>query len=306
MIYTITFNPALDYIVSVDQFTIGMTNRTVEETILAGGKGVNVSMVLHNLGFESIALGFIAGFTGEEIRKKLEEAGCRTEFITVRQGMSRINVKLKSVEGTEINGLGPNIDEESMNRLLNRLDELNPGDILVLAGSIPAAIPDSIYKNIMERLSGRNILIAVDATRDLLMNVLEHRPFLIKPNHHELGEIFGVEIHGAEEVIPYAVRLKELGARNVLVSMAGDGAVLAAEDGKIYHGSAPEGKLVNAVGAGDSMVAGFLAGYLEHREYEKAFKMGIATGSASAFSKLLATKEEVEILLKKMEGEEEV
>lgn len=300
MIYTITFNPALDYIVSVDDFRMGMTNRTTEEIMLPGGKGINVSIVLHNLGYESTALGFTAGFTGEEIKRRVEEMGCKTEFIDIPRGMSRINLKLKSVDGTEINGMGPEIDTISLQKLMNRLDKLENGDILVLAGSIPGSLPDSVYRDIMVRLCEKEIMIVVDATRDLLVNVLEHKPFLIKPNNHELGEIFGVELKKREEVIPYAQKLQDMGAVNVLVSMAGEGAVLAAADGKIYQSAAPEGKLVNAVGAGDSMVAGFLAGYLETGDYGQAFRMGVATGSASAFSERLATKTEVENLLKQL------
>lgn len=301
MIYTITFNPALDYIVSVEDFQMGMTNRTTEETILPGGKGINVSIVLKNLGFDSTALGFTAGFTGEEIKRRLEETGCSSQFITIPQGMSRINLKLKSADGTEINGMGPHIDAESMQKLMGQLDTLQPKDILVLAGSIPNSISNSIYKEIMERLAAKDILVVVDATKDLLVNVLENRPFLIKPNNHELGEIFGVKLKKREEAVPYAKKLQEMGARNVLVSMAGEGAVLADENGNIWESPAPEGKLVNGVGAGDSMVAGFLAGWLKSGDYRQAFRMGVAAGSASAFSELLATGKEVEDLLEKME-----
>lgn len=301
MIYTITFNPALDYIVSVEDFQMGMTNRTTEETMLPGGKGINVSIVLKNLGFDSTALGFTAGFTGEEIKRRLEETGCSSQFITIPQGMSRINLKLKSADGTEINGMGPDIDPESMQKLMGQLDTLQPKDILVLAGSIPNSISNSIYKEIMERLAAKDILVVVDATKDLLVNVLENRPFLIKPNNHELGEIFGVKLKRREEAVPYARKLQEMGARNVLVSMAGEGAVLADENGDIWESPAPEGKLVNGVGAGDSMVAGFLAGWLKSGDYRQAFRMGVAAGSASAFSELLATGKEVEDLLEKME-----
>lgn len=296
MIYTITFNPALDYIVSVDDFQLGKTNRTTEETMLAGGKGINVSIVLRNLGFDSTILGFIAGFTGEEIRRRLVETGYHTEFIPIK-GTSRINIKLKSYDGTEINGLGPEIDSENLQMLLHRLDKLQPEDILVLGGSIPESIPDSIYKDIMVRLSDKNIMIVVDATKDLLLNVLENRPFLIKPNNHELGEMFGVALNKRSEVIPYARKLQERGARNVLVSLAGNGAILISEKGEVFESPAPKGRLVNAVGAGDSMVAGFLAGWLESGDYGKAFRMGVATGSASAFSELFATREQVDELL---------
>jgi len=297
LIYTITFNPALDYIVSVDEFTLGKTNRTSEETLFPGGKGINVSIVLKNLGISSTALGFIAGFTGREIAEKLEKLGCVTDFIEIPNGFSRINMKLKNVEGTEINGQGPCIDNNNLNQLFEQLDKLKEEDILVLAGSIPASLPDSIYKDIMERLANKGILIVVDATKDLLINVLSEHPFLIKPNNHELGEIFGVTLKSKDEVLTYAKKLQEKGARNVLVSMAGEGAVFLSEDGQAFQMAAPVGKLVNAVGAGDSMVAGFLAGWLKSKNYKEAFTMGVATGSASAFSMNLATKDEVEILL---------
>ncbi|MDO4326477.1 MAG: 1-phosphofructokinase [bacterium] len=293
MIYTVTFNPSLDYIVSVDDFKLGMTNRTVSEQMLPGGKGINVSIVLKNLGFENVALGFMAGFVGEEIRRRMEETGCRTDFISVENGVSRINVKLKSIDGTEINGQGPVISPEKVEELLCKIDNLKEGDILVLAGSIPASMPSTMYHDILERIQGKGVISVVDATKDLLLRVLPYHPFFIKPNNHELGEIFGVTLTEREEVVPYAKKLQEMGARNVLVSMAGKGAVMVAEDGSVYTRPAPKGNLVNAVGAGDSMVAGFLAGWLESKDYEQAFKMGISTGSASAFSEFLATKEEV-------------
>lgn len=293
MIYTVTFNPSLDYFVTVDDFKLGRTNRTVTESMMPGGKGINVSAVLHNLGIETTALGFIAGFTGEEICRKTLEMGFGCEFVRAKQGYSRINMKLKDYDGTEINGKGPAIGAEELNQLLLKLDALKEGDSLVLAGSIPGSIPSSIYRDIMEMLQNKGILFVVDATGDLLMNVLKYHPFLIKPNHHELGEIFGVELSCREEVVPYARKLREKGARNVLVSMAGKGAVLVAEDGKAYMLPAPEGKLINAVGAGDSMVAGFLAGWMQKKDYAHAFRMGVAAGSATAFSELLAGKEDI-------------
>ena len=302
MVYTVTFNPSLDYIVSVADFRLGLTNRTDSEAILPGGKGLNVSIVLSNLGIENTALGFVAGFTGEEIVRRVEEMGVRAEFIPVGGGISRINLKLKSIDGTEINGRGPRIGREAVGELMERLDALGEGDVLVLAGSIPGSMPDETYGKIMERLAGRGVMTVVDATKNLLMNVLEYGPFLVKPNNHELGEIFGVELRDREEAIPYARRLRELGAVNVLVSMAGQGAVLAAGDGEVYAASAPRGKLVNGVGAGDSMVAGFLAGWMERNDYRHAFRMGIAAGSASAFSELLATGEEVMDLYRQMAG----
>ncbi|MCM1121469.1 MAG: 1-phosphofructokinase [Eubacterium sp.] len=296
MIYTVTFNPSLDYIVSVEDFKLGLTNRTSSELILPGGKGLNVSMVLGNLGVVNTALGFVAGFTGEEIVRRIEEMGVKSDLLPIDEGVSRINVKLKSIDGTEINGCGPQISEENVGKLMSRLDVLTAGDVLILAGSIPGSMPDDIYRKIMQRLDGKDVMIVVDATKDLLVNVLEYHPFLVKPNNHELGEIFGVELKTRKEVVPYAKKMQEMGAVNVLVSMAGEGAVLAAADGSIHAAPAPKGKLVNGVGAGDSMVAGFIAGWLEQKDYAHAFAMGVAAGSASAFSEFLATKEEVETI----------
>jgi len=297
MIYTVTFNPSLDYIVSVKNFELGKTNRTSAEQMLAGGKGINVSTVLKNCGIPNVALGFIAGFTGQELKRMAEESGLVCDFIVLNEGMSRINVKMKDFDGTEINGMGPAIDENAVERLMDQLRTLKEGDIVVLAGSIPISMSDSIYREIMEELSGKGIQFVVDATKDLLLNVLEFRPFLIKPNNYELGEIFGVELKHREQVVPYAKKLQEKGARNVLVSMAGEGAVLVDERGEVYRMPAPQGTLVNAVGAGDSMVAGFLAGWMETGDFEHAFKMGVCAGSASAFSEFLATKEEIQFLI---------
>lgn len=299
MIYTVTFNPSLDYIVSVNDFKLGLTNRTDSELLLPGGKGINVSTVLQNLGIVNTALGFTAGFVGDEIRRRVEELGVKSEFISLREGISRINLKLKSIDGTEINGQGPKIPNEAVEMLMSQLERLKQDDTLILAGSIPSSMPDDIYQKIMERLKDRGVRIAVDATKDLLLNVLEHHPFLIKPNNHELGEIFGVTISERSEVAPYARMMQEKGAVNVLVSMAGKGAVLLAEDGSVYEAEAPEGILKNGVGAGDSMVAGFIAGYGESKDYEHAFRMGLAAGSASAFSDELATKTEIENVYKR-------
>ena len=311
MIYTVTFNPSLDYIVGVDGFKTGKVNRTAEELILPGGKGINVSIVLQNLGMESIPLGFAGGFTGEEIRRLLKERQVEEQFVRVKKGISRINVKLRSLENmpdgektvseeSEINGMGPEISGEELETFYRQLDTLQKGDILVLAGSIPTVLPPTIYRDIMKRLQKRKVMIVVDATKDLLVNVLEYHPFLIKPNNYELGEIFGVTLQTKEDVVLYAKKLQEMGAGNVLVSMAGDGAVLVAEDGSVYRAEAPEGRVRNSVGAGDSMVAGFLYGYLNSGTYEDAFYYGICSGSASAFSENLATRKEVEKLLKKM------
>lgn len=301
MIYTVTFNPSLDYIVRVNNFKLGEVNRTYYENILPGGKGINVSIVLKNLGHDSTALGFMAGFTGHEIENRLAKYGVKADFIQVANGLSRINVKMKSNEESEINGQGPDIREEDIEALYKKLDALKEGDLLVISGSVPNTLPGDMYERIMSRLDGRGINIVVDATNDLLVNVLKYHPFLIKPNNHELGEIYGVTLNTKDEVIPYAKKLQEAGARNVLISMAGEGAVFISEKGDVLKSAAPKGKVVNSVGAGDSMVAGFLTGYMESNgDYEKAFKMGLCTGSASAFSPDLATRPEVEALLKQL------
>ena len=302
MIYTVTFNPSLDYIVSVENFRLGLTNRTSSELMLPGGKGVNVSTVLMNLGIENTALGFAAGFVGDEIVRQMEEMGVQNGFIRIEEGVSRINLKLKSIDGTEINGQGPVISPAHVEQLMKQLDRLGEGDVLFLSGSIPASMPDDAYQKIMERLDGRGVQIIVDATKDLLLNVLEYHPFLIKPNNHELGEIFDVELKTREEVIPYAKKLQEKGAVNVLVSMAGEGAVLIDANGDVHMAPAPKGTLVNGVGAGDSMVAGFMAGWLEKKDYEHAFCMGVSAGSASAFSEHLATKAEIETVYQQVTG----
>lgn len=299
MIYTITFNPALDYFVTVDNFGIGKTNRTQSEYMLPGGKGINVSTVLSHLGIESTALGFVAGFTGEELEKRVRNLGIQADFIRLSKGQSRINVKLLSHEGTEINGIGPEITEKALELLFMKLDELKAGDTLILAGSIPGGVSQGIYRQILQRLENKKVDVVVDATGDLLTQTLAYHPFLVKPNHQELGELFGVELHTRCEVIPYAKELQEMGARNVLVSLAGEGAVLVDEMGMVYESPAPKGVLINGVGAGDSMVAGFLAGYIKN-DYREAFYMALAAGSASAFSEYLATKEQIENLRKEL------
>lgn len=298
MVYTVTFNPSLDYIVTVDDFKLGLTNRTTSELMLPGGKGINVSIVLSNLGIENTAIYFSAGFIGDEITRKVKECGIKAEEIKVPNGCSRVNLKLKSIDGTEINGAGPDISNEAIESFYHKLEMLQKGDTLVLAGSIPQTMPETMYSDIMDRLSGKGIRIVVDATRDLLVNVLKYKPFLVKPNNHELGEIFGVELNTREDVVPYAKKMLEMGAENVIVSMAGQGAVFVSADGESYLREAPEGKLVNGVGAGDSMVAGFITGYLENKDLLHAFKMGLSAGSASAFSEYLATKKEVEAVYK--------
>ena len=293
MIYTVTFNPSLDYVIQVDKLVPGEINRTTHEAVYPGGKGNNVSVILSNLGHSSKALGFTAGFTGEALENMLKEFGCDTAFIRLPEGSTRINVKINAGEETEINGQGPVITEEAQQALFEQLDALKKEDILVLAGSIPNTLPSDIYERILEHLQGRGIHFVVDATKELLLKVLKYHPFLIKPNNHELGEIFGVELKTRDDVQPYAKKLQEMGARNVLVSMAGQGAVLLDENGEFHQLPAPKGTLVNAVGAGDSMVAGFVAGWIEKEDYEHAFRMGISAGSASAFSELLATEAEI-------------
>lgn len=292
MIYTVTFNPALDYSTVVENLMPGLTNRSTCEGITFGGKGLNVSTVLNNLGIENIALGFIAGFTGGEIKRLFEQSGGKGEFIALNVGLSRINVKIKGSTETEINASGPVIDDEALDALIKRLDLLECGDTLVLAGSIPSSVPKSVYADITKRISPKGVRVIVDATGELLVNTLSYKPYLIKPNNHELGEIFDVEIKTREQAAVYAKRLREMGAENVLVSMGAGGAVLAANNGEVLIAEAPCGTAVNSVGAGDSMVAGFIAG-ISHGDIGYAFRLGIAAGSATAFSSELATKDEV-------------
>lgn len=293
MIYTVTFNPSLDYIVDVDDFRLDYINRTKGEKILAGGKGINVSIVLKNLGEESTALGFTAGFTGEEIKRLLNVRGVKTDFIEVEEGQSRINVKVRSNKETAINGQGPKIEDQDIKALYQKLDQLQDGDTLVLAGAIPSVMPETMYMDILEHLKEKKLRVVVDATRDLLVNVLPYHPFMVKPNHHELGEIFGVHIHTYEEAIPYAKMLQEKGARNVIVSMGSLGAMMVTEDGRVFHAGASKGKPKNTVGAGDSFVAGFIYGCDVFQDYEKAFYIGNCSGGASAHSEELATRQRV-------------
>ena len=297
MIYTVTFNPALDYVITVEEVILGQVNRTSKEEVFFGGKGLNVSFILSELGFDSTALGFIAGFTGREIERRVKEFGIEARFIELEQGLSRINVKVHSGIETEFNGQGPDISADKLREFYLKLDDVKDGDILVLAGSIPKSIPDTIYESIMCYLSNKKIRFVVDATKDLLKKVLKQRPFLIKPNKYELGELFQTTLNTNEDVIFYAKQLQSLGAQNVLVSMASDGAILIDDEGKVTTMRAPSGTVVNSVGAGDSMVAGFLAGYLRSGDYQEALKLGTAAGSATAFSKGLATKKEIERLL---------
>ena len=296
MVYTVTFNPAIDYVVRMDDLKLGEVNRASYEAMFFGGKGINVSIVLNELGIKSRTLGFTAGFTGEAIENGLRSMGIDADFVRLEKGNSRINVKIKANEETEINGQGPHIDDNALAALFEKLDNLKDGDTLILAGSIPNSLPSDIYEKILQRLSGRNIKTVVDATKDLLLNVLKYKPFLIKPNNHELGEMFGIKLSTIEEIEEYARKLQEKGARNVLISMAGDGALLVDENGKTHISGVCKGVVKNSVGAGDSMVAGFVAGSADG-DYEYALKLGTAAGGATAFSDGLATKEKITELL---------
>lgn len=300
MIYTVTVNPSLDYIMRLKEFSPTAVNRTYEDAILAGGKGINVSIMLQHLGHPNTALGFIGGFTGDEIVRQVRAEGCEERFIRLKEGNSRINVKLKSESEIEINAQGPKISKEEVESLFLQLDQLNAGDTLILSGSIPNTLPNTMYKDIMSRLANRSIRIIVDATNDLLLNVLPYKPFLVKPNNHELAAMLQRDLHSQEDIIEGARQLQAQGAQNVLVSLAGDGAILVDANGSVHTHDVPQGTVVNSVGAGDSMVAGFLAGYLETEgNYKKALALGIAAGSASAFTEWLATREQVESLLEK-------
>ncbi len=299
MIYTVTFNPAIDYVVRTPALVPGQTNRSSGEEMYFGGKGINVSAVLAELGLRSKALGFTAGFTGEAIEKGVAAMGIDADFVRLPDGNSRINVKIKANDETEINGCGPAIDEKSLEKLFDKLNGLADGDILVLAGSIPGSLPPDIYERILERLSGRNITAVVDAAGKLLLNVLRFRPFLIKPNEQELGELFDKSsFENDDEIAAYAERLREMGARNVLVSRAGKGSLLVAENGGRFSQSVCKGTVRNSVGAGDSMVAGFLAGMLESGDPAYALKLGTAAGGATAFSDGLAKRELIGELMK--------
>lgn len=300
MINTVTLNPSIDYVVNVPEFEIGVTNRSESEALYPGGKGINVAIVSQNLGHHVRTFGFLAGFSGEELRKQIKACGLRDEFVTLEKGITRINVKIKSGKETEINGSGPCITDEDMKKLHSKIENLEDGEYLVLAGSIPKSLSEDTYRKIMEDFAYKNFKVVVDATGKLLINVLNLRPFLIKPNVHELEEIFSLAIESEEEIITYMNKLQEMGARNVIVSMGKDGALMLTERGQLLKSVAPKGQLVNSVGAGDSMVAGFIVKFIETDDYEQAFRYSVATGSATAFSSGLATKAEVEELLKQM------
>lgn len=300
MIYTVTLNPSIDYVVKLNNLATGDINRASEEYVYPGGKGINVSLILKELGYRSNALGFISGFTGQYIESILNERGLNSDFIKLENGFTRINIKIKSSEETEINGQGPHISSEKLEKLYEKIESLNKDDILVLAGSIPSTLDEKLYENIMARIESKGIKVVVDATKNLLLNVLKYKPFLIKPNNIELEEMFNVKLENTEDIVLYANKLKEMGARNVLVSMGKDGALLVTEDNKVLKSSVAKGEVKNSVGAGDSMVGGFIAGYLKNNSYEEALKLGAASGSATAFSYDLATSDFINELLEQI------
>lgn len=301
MIYTVTLNPALDYVVDLPHFETGQVNRAQDEHIFYGGKGINVSVVLRELGFESCCLGFIAGFTGLELERGVkEDLKLQSQLIQVKKGMTRINVKIHSDEESELNGIGPCVEEADLEKLFLQLDQLNKGDMLILSGSIPSSMSQSIYCEMLERIADKDVQVVVDATGDLLLKTLSYHPFLIKPNNHELAQLFQVELKGIEDIAYYARKLQSMGARNVLISMAKDGSLLIDENGNMHTLGVCQGTVKNSVGAGDSMVAGFVAGYLSHKSYEETLKLATATGGATAFSSGLATREKIEELLKQL------
>ncbi|WP_425539211.1 1-phosphofructokinase [Microaceticoccus formicicus] len=296
MITTLSLNPSLDYIVDIEDFNIGKINRTKSEYMLPGGKGLNVSQVLKNLGMASTALGFVAGFTGRELTRMLDEQNISNKMIEVENGFTRINLKVRGDIETAVNGMGPIVTDEDFKKVIIELEKLTEGDVLILSGNIARNMKEDSYRLIMDKVPD-SVKVIVDATKEQLMSVADLKPFLIKPNHEELGELFNVEIKDKKTAGKYARLLQEKGFRNILVSMGGDGAVMLTETGDEYHANAPVGKLVNSVGAGDSMVAGFIYGYLELADYTEAFRYGIAAGSASAFSENLGTGEEIMNLL---------
>ncbi|MCI6738447.1 MAG: 1-phosphofructokinase [Intestinibacter sp.] len=303
MIYTVTLNPSIDYVIKVDNLTKGKVNRVSEEHVYPGGKGINVTRILKSLDNDNIALGFVSGFTGDYIVNSLKDLNLKSEFIKVKEGFTRINVKIKSNEETEINGQGPKISEEELKEFYAIIDRLVDGDILILSGSIPSCLDEKLYEKIMERVNSKDIKVVVDATKNLLLNVLKYRPFLIKPNNHELAEMFDVELKSTEDVIFYARKLKEMGAQNVLISMGGNGALLVSEDDEVFISSVAKGEVINSVGAGDSMVAGFVSGYLKTGSYEEALRLGAASGGATAFSSDLASREFIDKLVKEINVE---
>lgn len=294
MVYTVTLNPALDYVMKLKNLRTDDINRTDGEEIYYGGKGINVSVILTQLDIPNTALGFLGGFTGKKLEEMLKSDGISCDFNYLKSGDTRINVKIKADKEIDLNACGPEITQEDMQSFLKKLDGIRDGDYLILAGSIPKTLPDDIYEQMLERVSDRKVNCVVDATGDLLKNVLKYKPFLIKPNHHELGDLFSVEIKSDEDIAKYSKKLQEMGAKNVLVSMAKDGAMLTDENGNVHKIGNAKGKLVNSVGCGDSMVAGFTAGYIKTADYSYALRLGSACGNATAFSEKLATREEIE------------
>lgn len=300
MIYTVTLNPSIDYVIKLEHLNTGHVNRVNSENVYPGGKGINVSRILKTLGNDNVATGFVSGFTGDFIRNSLCELDVKSDFIQLDNGFTRINVKIKSDEETEINGGGPHISDEKLKELFDKLSKLNENDILILAGSIPSTLSEDLYEKIMNHVKKNKVKVVVDATKNLLLNVLKYNPFLIKPNNHELEEMFNVKLNNMDDIITYAKKLQEMGARNVLISMGKDGAILVTENNEVFISNVAKGKVVNSVGAGDSMVAGFISGYLNSNSYEDALKLGAASGSATAFSSDLATKEFIDKLIKEI------
>ena len=303
MIYTVTLNPSIDYVINLEHLNIGNVNRVNDEHVYPGGKGINVSRILRTLGHDNVATGFVSDFTGDFIINSLYDLNVKSDFIKLDNGFTRINVKIKSNEETEINGSGPHISDEKLNKLFDKFSKLKEGDILVLAGSIPSTLKENLYEKIMVYIKEHNVKVVVDATKNLLLNVLKYNPFLIKPNNHELEEIFNVKLEGMADVVTYGEKLQEMGARNVLVSMGKDGAILITEDKEVFISNVPNGKVINSVGAGDSMVAGFISGYINSNSYEEALRLGAASGSATAFSSDLATKELIDKLITEIKVE---
>lgn len=300
MIYTVTLNPSIDYVIKLEHLNIGHVNRVSDECVYPGGKGINVSRILKTLGHDNVATGFISGFTGDFIENSLYNLDVKSDFIKLDKGFTRINVKIKSDEETEVNGGGPHISDEKLEELFHKLSKLTQKDILVLAGSIPSTLKEDLYEKIMKHVGENKVKVVVDATKNLLLNVLKYNPFLIKPNNHELEEIFNVKLSSVEDICIYAKNLQQMGAKNVLVSMGKDGALLITENDEIYISNVPKGNVINSVGAGDSMVAGFISGYINTNSYKEALRLGAASGSATAFSSDLSSKELIDKLIQEI------
>ena len=303
MIYTVTLNPSIDYVINLEHLDTGHVNRVNSEHVYPGGKGINVSRILKTLGHDNVATGFVSNFTGDFIINSLTDLDIKSDFIKLDNGFTRINVKIKSDEETEINGSGPHISDEKLKELFDKLNELKEDDILILAGSIPSTLKEDLYEKIMDHVKEYNVKVVVDATKNLLLNVLKYNPFLIKPNNHELEEMFDVKLESMDDIAAYGKKLQEMGAKNVLVSMGKGGALLITEDKEVLISNVPNGKVINSVGAGDSMVAGFISGYTNSNSYEEALRLGSASGSATAFSSDLANKDLIDKLIKEIKIE---